>query len=206
MVSCFAELLEMRFKDALAGDGADFIGHIVRGVERMQRLIDDLLAYSRVGTHGKPFEETDLERLLGGVLGNLHKAIQESGAIVTHDPLPTVWADWTQMGQLLQNLISNAIKFRRGPGPRIHVGVICDGDAYRFRVTDDGIGIDPSYFDRIFVIFQRLHAQGEYPGTGIGLAICKRIVDRHGGRIWVESESGRGTSFHFSLPVRGGCE
>ena len=169
----------------------------------MQRLINDLLAYSRVSTRGKGFEPTDCEAVLSQVLSNLQVAIEESGAAVTHDPLPVVMADDLQLAQLFQNLIANAIKFHGEEQPLVHVSAEQDGREWVFSVRDNGIGIDPQYFDRIFVIFQRLHNRDEYPGTGIGLAICKKIVDRHGGRIWVESQPGKGSTFYFTIPGRG---
>ena len=173
----------------------------------MQRLINDLLAYSRVGTRGKEFEPTNCGAILRIVLTNLQVAIAESAAVVTHDPLPTVMADGSQLVQLFQNLIANAIRFRSDDPPVIHIGADwvdggSQGEAahWVFAVRDNGLGIDPEYAERIFVIFQRLHIREEYPGTGIGLAICKKIVERHGGRIWVESEPGKGATFCFTLP------
>jgi light-regulated signal transduction histidine kinase (bacteriophytochrome) len=163
----------------------------------MQRLINDLLAYSRVGTRGKEYVDVDLAETLGVVRSNLERAIIDSHAIITNDPLPHVQADEGQMNQLLQNLVGNAIKFHGEEAPRVHIGVKPDGQT--FYVKDNGIGIDPQFFDRIFVIFQRLNAREQYPGTGIGLAICKKIVERHGGRIWVESEPGKGTTVLFTL-------
>jgi len=175
-------------------------------------LINDLLAYSRVGTQGKPLTPTDASEVLRRVLANLKIAIEESGAIVRHSNLPTVMGDATQLTQLLQNLISNAIKFRDQRQPEILLQAervtetrICPEDpprpAWRFSVRDNGIGIEPQYFNRIFIIFQRLHGRGDYPGTGIGLAICKKIVERHGGCIWVESELGKGATFYFTIPA-----
>jgi light-regulated signal transduction histidine kinase (bacteriophytochrome) len=168
----------------------------------MQSLINDLLAYSRVGTRGADLQPTDLNDVLEKVLRSLRAAIEETGAEVTHDPLPTVPADAGQIGQVLQNLVANALKFRGEEPPRIHVAAEHDAGEWHVRVEDNGIGIAPEFADRIFVLFQRLHSRGEYPGTGIGLAICKKIVDRHGGRIWVEGEPGRGSTFHFTLPDR----
>ncbi len=170
----------------------------------MQTLIDDLLAYSRVGTRGKGFEATDANPVLKAALANLSASVTESGAVVAHDGLPTVLADGAQLTQVFQNLLSNAIKFRGGQRPALHVGVRRGQGEWVFSVRDNGIGIEPDYFDRIFVIFQRLHTRNEYPGTGIGLAICKKIVDRHGGRMWVESEPGRGSTFFFTVPAGGG--
>jgi PAS domain S-box-containing protein len=201
MVASYTQLLARRYKDKLDGDAREFITFAVDGAIRMQKLINDLLMYSRVGTKGKPFEATDGESVFHAVISNLKIAIQESGAVVTHDPLPTVLGDTVQLIQLFQNLIGNAIKFRGKEPPEIHVGVGKKGDEWIFSVRDNGIGIDPQYFDRIFVIFQRLHTRDEYPGTGIGLAVGKKIVERHGGRIWVESEPGKGATFFFTMPV-----
>jgi light-regulated signal transduction histidine kinase (bacteriophytochrome) len=167
----------------------------------MQGLIDDLLAYSRVGTRGKEFIATDCNEVLALTLMNLKRAVEESGARITHDQLPTVVGDEFQLSQLLQNLIGNAIKYRGQRPPEVHVGCERVGAMWRFAVKDNGIGIDPEYTERIFVIFQRLHTRKEYPGTGIGLAICKKIVERHRGEIWVESAPGRGSTFYFTLPV-----
>jgi light-regulated signal transduction histidine kinase (bacteriophytochrome) len=174
----------------------------------MHELIQGLLAYSRVGTHGRPFQKTNCQEILAQTLANLQFAIEESGATVTSDPLPTVMADTLQMGRLFQNLIGNAIKFRKGQPPLIHVGAEWrEGNAelphWRFSVQDNGIGIERQYSERIFLIFQRLHTRDEYPGTGIGLALCRRIVERHGGRIWFESELEKGTTFFFTLPEGG---
>jgi PAS domain S-box-containing protein len=201
MVSSYTQLLARRYKGKLGSDADEFIGYAVDGATRMQRLIQDLLAYSRVGTKGREFEPTDCEGVLGRVLGDLRLAIQESGAVVTHDPLPTVIADGIQLDQLFQNLIGNAIKFRNQEAPLVHVSSKRNGKEWIFSIRDNGIGIDPQYAERIFVIFQRLHKRGEYPGTGIGLAVCKKIVERHGGRIWVESNGEKGTTFSFTMPT-----
>jgi PAS domain S-box-containing protein len=202
-VSSFSQLLGERYRGRLDADADDFIAFIVDGAARMQTLINDLLTFSRVGTRGSPFAPVAGGEILQAALGNLDAAIADSGAIITHDPLPTVLADPTQMTQLFQNLCGNAIKFRRpGQTPQIHVSAARQDGAWQFNVRDNGVGIDPKYFDRIFIIFQRLHGREEYPGTGIGLAICKKIVERHGGRIWVESEPGNGSTFHFTLPDR----
>ena len=200
MISSYVQLLARRYKDSLDEDAHEFIAYAVDGARRMQGLINDLLTYSRVGTRGKPFEPTDCEEVLEQALANLQIAIEESGATVTHDPLPTVMADGGQLVQLLQNLVGNAVKFRGEEPPRVHVGVEEKADAWVFSVRDNGIGIDPASCERIFLIFQRLHGRGEYPGTGIGLAVCKKIVERHGGRIWVESQPGQGATFFFTLP------
>jgi light-regulated signal transduction histidine kinase (bacteriophytochrome) len=167
----------------------------------MKQLINDLLTYSRLGRGGKPFISTNSTEVLQRVLSNLQLTITESGACVTYDALPTVTADETQLEQLLQNLIGNALKFRRPGAPQVHVTAAAQAQAWRFAVRDNGIGIDPVYAERVFVIFQRLHGRSEYPGTGIGLAICKKIVERHGGQIWVESQVGQGATFYFTLPA-----
>ena len=202
LVSSYVQLLEMRYEDKLDRDAKDFIGFAVEGVTHMQKLIDDLLAYSRVGTRGKEFAPIAVKTALDRALTNLQIRIADNGAVITTDPLPTVIADRTQLTQMFQNLIGNAIKFCRDQPPQIHVGAKQQSDEWLFSVRDNGIGIEPQFADRIFTIFQRLHAREEYPGTGIGLAICKKIVDRHGGRIWVESELGQGATFYFTIPVR----
>lgn len=204
MVSSYVQLLAKRYKGRLDPDADDFIGFAVEGATRMQQLINDLLTYSRVGTQGKPFALTDLEMALESALSNLQIAIKESSAMVTHDPLPILMADHIQMVQLFQNLIGNAIKFRANDQPRVHVRVQQVDSGWQFSVIDNGIGIDPQFNERIFVIFQRLHTRAEYQGTGIGLAICKKIVERHGGNIWVEPAPDQGSVFHFTMAERGG--
>lgn len=202
MVASYLQLLEKRYKDRLDDDAREFIDYAVDGATRMKALINDLLAYSRVGTHGKLFEPVDGEKVLGRTLANLEAKIAESDAIITHDPMPEIIADEAQIVQLLQNLLSNAIKFSGDKRPEIHIGAERAGREWRFSVRDNGIGIEPEFADRIFVLFQRLHTIDEYEGTGIGLAICKKVVERHGGRIWVESEPGRGTTFYFTIPEK----
>jgi signal transduction histidine kinase len=202
MVSSYTQLLERRYKDKLDGDAHDFINFAVDGAKRMQQLIDDLLTYSRVGTRGKPMKPADSQSVLNATIANLSVAIQESGAVVTYDPLPLVMADEIQLVQLFQNLIGNAIKFHGDKPPRVHVSAKQNGNRWVFSVKDNGIGIDPQYFERIFLIFQRLHRE-EYPGTGTGLAIAKRIVERHGGQIWIESQPGKGSTFYFTMPMKG---
>jgi len=204
MVSSYTQLLERRYKDKLDADAKEFIAYAVDGANRMQRLIQDLLAYSRVSSRGRPLTPTDCNAVLGHVRINLSVAIEENNAIVIHDELPIVMADETQLVQVFQNLIGNAIKFHAEEPPRIHVSAEKTEKEWIFSVKDNGKGIDPQYYERVFVIFQRLQSKGEYPGTGIGLAICKRIIERHGGRIWVESEYGKGSTFYFTIPVRGG--
>jgi PAS domain S-box-containing protein len=199
----YLQLFERRYRGQLDERSDRYIGHAVDGARRMQTLINDLLVYSRVGRRGADFSRVDTERVLSRVLANLRAALDESAAEVSHDPLPKVIADPSQLGQLLQNLVGNAVKFRGERPPRVHLSAERDGDAWRFAVRDNGIGIESAYLDRIFVLFQRLHGRAEYPGTGIGLAICKKIVERHGGQIWVESEPGQGSTFYFTIPEIG---
>jgi PAS domain S-box-containing protein len=200
-VTSTIQLLQKRYAGQLDDRADEFIKHAVEGAARMQTLISDLLAFSRVGTRGQSFQSTDCVEVLTAVLANLAVAIRESQAAITHDPLPIVMADRTQLTQLFQNLIANAIRFRTSDPPAIHIGVEQKEGEWLFAVRDNGIGIEAQYFERIFVVFQRLHTRREYAGTGIGLALCKKIVDRHGGRIWVESEPGQGTTFYFTLPL-----
>ena len=206
MVSSYTQLLEVEYRDKLSDDAREYITYAVDGAKRMQRLINDLLEFSRVGTRGTRLEPVDLNVVLSAVLANLSVAIEEAGAQITSDPLPVAMADATQLGQLLQNLIANAIKFRGARPPVINITASDRGQEWVFVVADNGIGIEPQYFDRIFVIFQRLHAAVDYPGTGIGLAVCKRIVERHGGRIWVDSEPGHGTAVSFSVAKSRGAK
>ena len=204
MVASFTQLLGHRYKGKLDADADEFIGFAVDGATRMQALINDLLSYSRVGTRGAGMEPTALETVFERALKNVQGAILESGATITHDPLPGVMGDASQLTQVLQNLLGNAVKFRGPEPPRIHVSASRQATEHVFSIRDNGIGIEPGYFGRLFIIFQRLHGTTEYPGTGIGLAICKRIVERHGGRIWVESEPGKGSTFYFTLPKKEG--
>jgi len=204
MVASYTQLLAKRYKGRLDADADEFISYASDGAIRMQTMINDLLSYSRVGTKGKDFAPTDTQVGLERALQNLQAAIQESGAVVTHNELPAVVGDDSQLVQVFQNLIGNAIKFRKGAAPHIHVSAERKADECIFSVRDDGIGIDPKHRDRLFVMFRRLHGSGEYPGTGIGLAICRKIVERHGGRIWFDSEPGKGSAFHFTIPSRGG--
>jgi light-regulated signal transduction histidine kinase (bacteriophytochrome) len=200
MISSYVQLLSRRYKGRLDKDADEFIAFAVDGTLRMQQLINDLLAYSRVGTRGKPLAPTDFGDVLSKAMTNLKVGIEESGAVVTHGQLPTALADETQMVQLFQNLLGNAIKFRAEEGPQIHVSAREKREEWVFSVRDNGIGIDPQFHERIFVLFQRLHGRDEYPGTGIGLTISKKIVERHGGRIWLDSAVGAGTTFYFSIP------
>lgn len=201
MVSSYVQLLGKRYQGKLDRDADEFIAYAVDGAKRMQNLINDLLAYSRVGTRGEDFSPVSTECLFEEAIANLQFAIEDSRATITHDPLPVVRGDSVQLVQVIQNLLGNAIKFRGDEPPCIHVGVQKAEGEWIFSVRDNGIGIDPKFADRIFIIFQRLNDRTVYPGTGIGLAICKRIVLRHGGRIWVESALGRGSTFYFTLPL-----
>jgi PAS domain S-box-containing protein len=201
MVASYTQLLAKRYKGKLDTDADEFIGYAVDGANRMQRLINDLLAYSRVTTQGHGFELVDCHAVLEEVLGDLRLAIDESRAVVTHDVQLTVMADRVQLGQVFQNLIGNAIKFRGQEPSWVHLSAERKDADWQFSIRDNGIGIDPQYADRIFVVFQRLHNREEYPGTGIGLAICKKIIERHGGCIWVKSQLGKGATFYFTLPA-----
>ncbi len=200
-VASYTQLLARRYKGKLDAEADKFIERSTAAVVRMQSLIQDLLVYSRVDTHGKAFQPTCCEAVVRDALDNLHAAVVESGARVSYDPLPTVAADEPQLRQLFQNLVGNAIKFRGDATPHVHISAAADGSHWQFAVRDNGIGLDPEFSDRIFVIFQRLHSRRAYPGTGVGLAICKKIVERHGGRIWVESRAGAGATFFFTLPM-----
>jgi light-regulated signal transduction histidine kinase (bacteriophytochrome) len=207
MVKSYLQLLERRYKGQLDQDADEFIAFAADGATRMQTLISDLLTYSRVSTDAKPLESTNCTTLLDSVLADLKIAIEESGVVVTHDDLPTLMADDTQLRRVFQNLIGNAIKFHRDRPPEVHIGIEHkEGESdeetayWLFSVQDNGIGIDPSKFEQVFMIFQRLHARTDYEGTGVGLAICKKIVERHEGRIWVESEPGKGSTFYFTIP------
>jgi PAS domain S-box-containing protein len=200
MVSSYTQLLAKRLEGQLDQDTQDFIGFAVNGANRMQRLIQDLLMYSRVTARGRPYEPVDLHQVLGEAVVNLQAAITGSGALVSNGDLPTLNVDYAQLVQVFQNLIGNAIKFHEeGEAPRVHISARRDGEEWIISVKDNGIGIDPKHFSRLFVIFQRLHGPQQYPGTGIGLALCQRIIARHGGRIWVESAPGQGSEFRFTL-------
>ncbi len=200
MVASYTQLLSRRYKGKLDADADEFIAFAVDGASRMQRLIQDLLAYSRVGTKGKDLFATASDVALQRALTNLRGAIQESGALVTYEALPTVMADDVQLVQLFQNLVGNAIKYQSAGVPKVHVSAARnDGKKWIFSVQDNGLGIDPRYFKKIFGMFQRLHKREEFAGTGIGLAICKKIVERHGGKISVDSGPGEGSTFRFAL-------
>ncbi len=203
MITSYIQIIEEDYKGKLDADADQYITFTVEGAKRMQMVIDDLLAYSRVGMRGEPFTPTSMSSVLSKAIANLEVAIEESHAVVTHDQLPTVLGDESQLIQLFQNLVGNAIKFRGDGAPIIHVGVEETPEDWVFSVRDNGVGIDMKYAERIFTIFQRLHAREEYPGTGIGLAVVKKIVERHGGRIWVESTPAKGSTFYFTLPTRG---
>jgi light-regulated signal transduction histidine kinase (bacteriophytochrome) len=200
MVASFTQLLAKRYQGKLDREADEFIGFAVDGATRMQSLINDLLAYSRVGSRGKPFQPVNCAAVVSQALANLASTVEEAHAVVTQDRLPTVPGDAGQLVQLFQNLIANAIKFRGPDLPEIHVTANQTDGGWTFAIRDNGIGIPAEHFDRIFSIFQRLHRRSDYAGTGIGLAICKKIVERHGGRIWVESNPGRGSTFYFTLP------
>jgi hypothetical protein len=201
MVSSYVQLLQRRYQGKLDADADDFIGFAVDGATRMQHLIQGLLSYSRINTHGNPPSPTDVGEVLEQVTTNLRLAIDESNARITHESVPVVEADATQLVQLFQNLIANAIKFCSALPPQIHISAEKEDPYWVFSIRDNGIGLDPEFADRIFAIFQRLHSRKDYPGTGIGLAICKRIVERHGGTIWVTSAPGEGSTFCFTLPA-----
>ncbi len=201
MVSCYTGLLAERYRGRLDADADEFIAYITDGVTRMQSLIRDLLAYSRVSTRGREISAADSGEALSRALTNLRAAISESGASVTHDAMPVVRADPVQLTQVFQNLIGNSIKFRGPAPPVVRVEARESGREWWFSVADNGIGIEPQYAETVFGLFQRLHSVQEYAGTGIGLTICKKIVERHGGRIWLDSELGKGATFHFSLPA-----
>ncbi|MBI5724462.1 MAG: PAS domain-containing protein [Planctomycetes bacterium] len=202
-IASFITLLARKYRGNLDKQADEFIGFVVDGASRMQRLINDLLDYSRVDTHGKAPRPTDAKAVLDRVLASLGAALAESSASVVCDGLPTVMVDASQLGQLLQNLVSNAIKFRADEPPKIHISARPDGGKWVFSVADNGIGIPAEHKEKIFEIFQRLHSRARYPGTGVGLAICKKIVQRHGGEIWVESAAGGGSTFCFTLPAAG---
>jgi signal transduction histidine kinase len=200
MVTSYLQLLVRRYGDRLDGDAQEFIDYAVDGAARMKQLINDLLAYSRVKTHGKEFQTTDAEEIVEDVLSNLSVLVEETDAVIGYDSLPQVRADPSQLRQLFQNLIGNAIKFHGQEDPEVRISAQRENGAWLFSVADNGIGMDEKFQDRVFVIFQRLHTDDEYPGTGVGLAVSKRIVERHGGEIWFESQPGEGTTFYFTIP------
>ena len=201
MVTLYSQLLERRYKDSLDSDADDFIGYIVENAKRMKQLIDDLLEYSRVSSQAKEFENVDIEKILDIVLTNLSVPIAENNAKITYEPLPTAYVDKNQMLQVFQNLITNAIKFRGDKSPEINISAQREQTEWIFSISDNGIGIKPEHQKQIFDVFKRLHTREEYPGTGIGLSIVKKIINQHGGNIWVESELGKGSTFYFKIPI-----
>jgi light-regulated signal transduction histidine kinase (bacteriophytochrome) len=204
MVSSYVQLFEKRYAGRVDDQAKKYIDYAVEGAKRMQALIGGLLEFSRVGRIDEPFGAVDTSAALDQALLNLRSAIEESRGTVTRGPLPKVTGHSGRLAQVFQNLLGNAIKFRRpGEAPAIHVSAVPRRAEWHFSVRDNGIGIDPQYLERIFVIFQRLHTRAEYPGTGIGLSICKKVIERHGGRIWVESQLGAGANFQFTLPRDG---
>jgi len=202
MVATYTQLLAERYRGKLDSDADKYIGYAVDGALRMQKLVQDLLAFSRLGRHGLALEKTEINAVLEAALKNLETAIREGGAVIEQAALPQVMADRSQLLQLLQNLIGNAIKFRGSEPPRIRVSAERSGKEWVFSVADNGIGIAAEQRENVFVIFRRLHTHAEYPGSGIGLSICKKIVEQHGGRIWVEPNAGRGSIFRFTLPLK----
>lgn len=206
MINSFVQLLQRQLENSLDANTREYIQYVVEGARRIQRLIDDLLSYTRLGARSLSPQPVELGEVVQEALSNLGLTINESGAAVTCDPMPQVEADRTHMVLLFQNLIGNALKFHGDKKTKVHVGAKAEIDRWVFSVSDNGIGIEPQYFEKIFVVFQRLHAREEYPGTGIGLALCKKVVEQHGGKIWVESEPGKGSAFYFTIPkiIRGG--
>ncbi len=205
MVSSYCQLLQRRYQGKLDDEADEFIEYAVDGTRRMRLMIAGLLRFSRVTTHGRSFQPTEMSAVLGRIVRGLSEEITGAGGIVTSDLLPCVNADEAQMAQLLQELIDNALRYRSQQAPQIHISAERIGEKCILSVDDNGVGIDPQYWSRVFGVFQSLHTREEHPGTGMGLAICKRIVERHGGRIWLESEPGQGSTFFFSMPSAGGC-
>ena len=202
MISSFTQLIERKYKDKLDQDANDYIHFVVDGAIRMQKLLIDIGNFSRVSTHAKTFQQVDTKTIAEQVISNLHQLIRENTALITNDDLPVIQADEAQIMRVFQNLIENAIKFKKKTElPKIHISCTRQKNMYQFSVADNGIGIEMHYHDRVFTIFQRLHSVKHYPGTGIGLSICKRIVERHGGTIWFESTVNQGTTFYFTIPV-----
>jgi len=202
MISSYTQLLERKYKDKLDQDANDYIQFAVNGAIRMQKLLNDLLEFSKINSHAKMNEQVGTSTPLGQAISNLHQLIEENTALITNDDLPAITADESQIIRLFQNLIENAIKFKKKTElPKIHISCTRQKNMYQFSVADNGIGIEMHYHDRVFTIFQRLHSVKHYPGTGIGLSICKRIVERHGGTIWFESTVNQGTTFYFTIPV-----
>jgi light-regulated signal transduction histidine kinase (bacteriophytochrome) len=199
-ISSFCDLLAQRYGGSLDDQADKWIDFIMDGCRQMQQLIDDLTTYSRIHTRAKPPQNMKVAKVIDDVLVALRTSIDETGAVITHDELPTLVFERTHLKQLLRNLISNAIQYRGERTPRIHVSARCQGDEWILSVRDNGIGIKPEFHERVFEICKRLHSRGDRPGTGMGLAICRRIVERAGGRIWVESEPGEGSTFFFTVP------
>ncbi len=200
VIGGYVRLLARRYKDKLDASAYDFIGYITERVANMQKLIKDLLEFSQVGTEIKKFEPISCASVVNRAIANLQTAIEESGALLTYGALPTVMTDPSQLYRLFQNLIGNAIKFRSEETPKIHISAERGRNEWVFSVRDNGIGIEKKDAERIFAVFQRVYGKSKYPGTGIGLAICKKIVEQHGRRIWVESKPGNGSTFHFTIP------
>lgn len=201
-VTGFVQLLRQELDNKLTDTTSEYMTFVIEGVSRMQSLISGLLQYSRIGHHGQ-IRSIDARGALDRALAHLQVSIQETNTKITFDDLPMVRMDSVQLSQLFQNLVGNAIKFRSNGNPEIHIGAVRQDSSWRFSVADNGIGIEPQYAEKIFLIFQRLHTRDKYPGTGIGLAICKKIIERHGGEIWVESAIGRGSTFYFTVPDKG---
>ena len=200
MIVSYTQLLDRRYQGQLDGDGADFMRYILEATQRMDRLLGDLLTYShQFRSLDQPLEEVGPDGALQGAILMMDAVVRQSGATITNDPLPSIQFDFAQLTQLFRQLISNSICFRSAEPPKIHVSAIDTGPAIQFSFSDNGIGIDPRYHEQIFGVFKRLHGR-EFPGTGIGLAICKRIVEQRGGRIWAESQLGQGATFHFTVP------
>ena len=202
MITSFLQLLERRYADKLDQDANEFIDFAVEGAKRLDNMINDLLEYSKISNKEKEFVSLELENILKEALMNLVVQIEESNVVISYDPLPNVYGDEKLLVMLFQNIIGNAIKYRRSETPKIHISAKKENDHYIISFKDNGIGIDPKHLERIFIIFQRLHRNDEYEGTGIGLAIVENIVHQHGGQIWVESELGKGTTFHFTIPIK----
>jgi light-regulated signal transduction histidine kinase (bacteriophytochrome) len=204
MVTTYVQMLDRRYGNTMDADAKEYINFAVEGSKRMYALVEDLLTYSRVETSVVPFEQVSMDQVMLTALKDLGETIETSGATVTATDLPEVHADPQQMVQLMENLIGNAIKFRREEPPSVRITALHGSNEWIFAVQDNGIGIEKEYKDKVFQMFQRLHPRETFPGTGIGLAICKKVVERHGGRIWFESEPGEGTTFFFSLPEKAG--
>lgn len=204
MITSYIQLIERRHKERFDADDQLSMQYVVEGATRMQKLINDLLAYSRVGRTAPDLKPTSVRAVIDETVGNLKMMIEETGATITYDDLPVIMADGIKLTELFQNLLSNAITFHSDSTPQVHIGAELTDEGWRFSVRDNGIGIDMRHADRVFLMFQRLQKREDYPGTGIGLAIAKKIVELHGGRIWVESRPGEGTTFYFTLPIKGG--